>query len=151
METRRVLLSNSHTSRTKICTHWGGVAGRSVGLREVRSIPVWSGTVQTLNRPETSRALDQQQGSRQHPTEVPAPSHEVMRYNVKSEYSPGKTLVVSDALSRSPIEDPSVSSTEEDVNLHVHLIESNLPVSPGKRSELQTSTRDDATIQSAIG
>ena len=44
-----------------------------------------------------------------------------------------------------------MSSTEEDVNIHVHLIESNLPVSPGKRSELQTSTRDDATIQSAIG
>ena len=75
----------------------------------------------------------------------------LMRYNVKVEYSPGKTLVVSAALSRSPIKDPSVSSTEEDVNLHVHLIESNLPVSPGKRSELQTSTRYDATIQSAIG
>ena len=75
----------------------------------------------------------------------------LMRYSVKAEYSPGKTLVVSDALSRSPINDPSVSSTEEDVDLHVHLIESNLPVSPGKRSELQTSTRDDATIQSAIG
>ena len=75
----------------------------------------------------------------------------LMRYNAKAEYSPGKTLVVSDALSRSPINDPSVSSTEEDVNLHVHLIESNLPVSPGKRSELHTSTRDDATLQSAIG
>ena len=58
---------------------------------------------------------------------------------------------MSDALSRSPINKPSVSSTEEDVNLHVHLIESNLPVSPGKRSELQTSKRDDATLQSAIG
>ena len=75
----------------------------------------------------------------------------LMRYNAKAEYSPGKTLVVSDALSRSPMNDPSVSSTEEDVNLHVHLIESNLPVSPGKRSELHTSTRDDATLQSAIG
>ena len=75
----------------------------------------------------------------------------LMRYNVKAEYSPGKTLVVSDALSRSPIKDTSVFSTEEDVNLHVQLIESNLPVFPGKRSKLQTSTRDDATIQSAIG
>ena len=75
----------------------------------------------------------------------------LMRYNVKAEYPRGKTLIVSDALSRGPINDPSVSSTEEDVNLHVHLIESNLPVSPGKRSELQTSTVDDATIQSAIG
>ena len=58
----------------------------------------------------------------------------LMRYNAKAEYSPGKTLVVSDALSRSPMNDPSVSSTEEDVNLHVNLIESNLPVSPGNEA-----------------
>ena len=58
---------------------------------------------------------------------------------------------MSDALSRSPINDPSVYSTEEDVNLHGHLIESNLPVSPGKRSELQICTRYDATLPSAIG
>ena len=51
---------------------WPGVC-----LREVRPIPVWSGTVQTLNRPQTSRALDQQQGPRQHPTAVPAPSREI--------------------------------------------------------------------------
>ena len=75
----------------------------------------------------------------------------LMRYNAKAEYSPGKTLVVSDALSRSPMNDPSVSSTEDDVNPHVHLIQPNLPVSPGKRSELHTSTSDDATLQSAIG
>ena len=48
-----------------------------VGLREVRPIPVWSGTVQTLNRPQIYRALDQQQGHRQHPTEVPAPFREI--------------------------------------------------------------------------
>ena len=43
----------------------------------------------------------------------------LMRYNVKAEYSPEKTLVVSDTLSRSPINDPPVSSTEEDVNFHI--------------------------------
>ena len=75
----------------------------------------------------------------------------VMRYNVKAEYSPGKTLVVSDVLSRSPINEPSVSSTGEDVNLHVHLIESNLPVSPGKRSELQTRTNLKAMSVSVVG
>ena len=48
-----------------------------------------------------------------------------MRYNVKAEYSSVKTLVVSDALSRIPIKNPSASSTEElYVNLHVYLIES---------------------------
>ena len=52
-------------------TSWG------MRLREIRPISLWSGTVQTLNRPQTSRALNQQQGSRQHPTEVPAPSREI--------------------------------------------------------------------------
>ena len=51
--------------------------GRGVGLRTVRPIPVWYGTVQTLNRTQTSRALDQQQGPRQHHTDVRATSHEI--------------------------------------------------------------------------
>ena len=56
-------------------------------------------------------------------------------------------MVVSDALSRSLLTDPSVYSTKEVVNLRVHLIESN----PPKRSELQTSTRDGVILQSTIG
>ena len=59
-------------------------------------------------------------------------------------------MVVSDALSRSLLTDPSVYSTKEVVNLHAHLIESNPPVPLGKRSELQTSTRDGAILQSTI-
>ena len=74
-----------------------------------------------------------------------------MRYNINAGYSPGNTLVVSDALSWSQINYPPASSYEEDVNLHVHLIESNIPISVGKRSELHTSARDYATLQSAIG
>ena len=94
-------------------------------------IAVWSGTVLTLNRPQTSRTLDQQQGHRQHPTEVPAPSHAM------------------DAVQRhggvSPREDSSCVRCPSTKNFH--FIESNLPVSPGKRRELQTSTRGDATLQ----
>ena len=72
MEAHHVLFSNSHSQQ-----HNKGMRKLDtiVGLREVLTIAVWSGTVLTLNRPQTSRALDQQQGHRQHPTEVPAPSH----------------------------------------------------------------------------
>lgn len=75
----------------------------------------------------------------------------LMRYNAKAEYSPGKSLVISDALSRSPLA-PQMhrSSTEDDVKAHVDLVVSNLPVSPGRRSELQSSTSDDSTLQAAI-
>ena len=75
----------------------------------------------------------------------------LMRYNAKAEYSPGKSLVIADALSRSPLA-PQVhrSSTEDDVKAHVDLVVSNLPVSPGRRNELQASTRDDSTLQAAI-
>ena len=38
-----------------------------------------------------------------------------MRYNAKVEYSPGKALVISDALSRSPINQPAKSMTVTDV------------------------------------
>ena len=56
------------------------IAWWGMGMREVRPIPVWFGTVQTLNRPQTSRALDQQQGHRQHPNNLlrcHAPSREI--------------------------------------------------------------------------
>ena len=46
-------------------------------LRDVRPVPVWSGTVQIIDQPQTSRALDQQQGPRQHPIEVLAPSRDI--------------------------------------------------------------------------
>ena len=109
-----------------------------------------SGTVQIVNEPQSSRALDHNKDLDNTPLMCQRLLMRLMRYNDNAEYSPGKTLVVSDVLSRSPINGPSVSSTEEDVSLHVHLIESNIPVSPGKRSQLQISTRYDATLQSAI-
>ena len=127
MEARRILLSNSHRAKERYAQiEKECLAG--VDLREVRPNHVWSGIVQTLNRPNTSRTLDNATLRCQRLLMI------LMRYNVKAEYSPGKTLVVSNALPRSPINDPFVSSTEEDVNPHVHIIESNMPVSPGERT-----------------
>ncbi len=52
----------------------------------------------------------------------------LMRYGAKAEYAPGKTLVVADALSRSPVQTTSSSLLIEDVKLHVEMVESNLPI-----------------------
>ena len=141
---RTLTAAEQRYAQTERVLDWG------VGLRKIRPIPVWSVTVQTVTRPHNYCALDQQQGPRQHPYDVPAPSRETMRCTVNAEYSPRNILVASDALSRSPINDPSVSSTEDDANLQVHLIESNIQVSPGKRSDLHKSTRHGATLQPEI-
>ena len=74
-----------------------------------------------------------------------------MRYRVIAEYAPGKTLVVADALSRNPTKNMESSLLEQDIALHVQMVESCLPMSPQRKGELQTATRNDATLQSAIG
>ena len=60
----------------------------------------------------------------------------LMRYNARAEYAPGKTLVVSDTLSRSPLKSSSIPSTVDDITLHVNTIETNLPMSASRKSEL---------------
>ena len=72
-----------------------------------------------------------------------------MRYKASAEYAPGKDLAVAGAMSRSPIKLNRLSTIAEDAEHHVHLVESNLPMSPQKTAEL-SSTMDDATRQSAI-
>ena len=73
-----------------------------------------------------------------------------MRYKAKAEYAKGKDLAVADALSRSPIQINPSPTVVEDVELHVHMVQSNLPMSPQKMAELRSSTTDEATFQSSI-
>ena len=60
----------------------------------------------------------------------------LMMYNGNAVYATGKTVVMSDDLSRSTINDPSVSSTEEDVNLHVHRVQSSSLAGEEKRVDV---------------
>ena len=87
---------------TLIKSGWPG-CGPARG--SIDSCVVWDSSD---SKPTTnlSRALDQQQGRRQHPHQGASQRLLVrlIRYNVKAEYSPGKTLVVSNAPPRrSPI------------------------------------------------
>ena len=64
----------------------------------------------------------------------------LMRYKTKAECAPGKNPVVADALRiRSQIQMNPSSTDAEDVELHMHMVESNLPTSPQKLAELRSS------------
>ncbi len=70
----------------------------------------------------------------------------LMRFNAKAEYAPGKSLVVADALSRSPL-----NTTEDfmtaDVSCHVDAVISCLPVSQRKLTEIKMETQKDEQLQ----
>lgn len=70
----------------------------------------------------------------------------LMWFNAKAEYAPGKSLVVADALSRSPL-----NTTEDfmtaDVSCHVNAIIGCLPVSQRKLTEIKTETQKDEQLR----
>ncbi|KAI2647390.1 Transposon Tf2-8 polyprotein [Labeo rohita] len=76
----------------------------------------------------------------------------LMRFNAKAEFAPGKSLVVADALSRSPLDTTEDFMTAE-VSCHVDAVISCLPVSQRKLTEIKMETQKDEqlrTVQSFI-
>ena len=73
----------------------------------------------------------------------------LMRFSVVAEYAPGKSLVVADALSRSPLACKSPPDTVEDIELYVDSVTNNKPVSPERMKELKDATRDDPILKIA--
>uniref|UniRef100_A0AAV2KPW2 Reverse transcriptase RNase H-like domain-containing protein n=1 Tax=Knipowitschia caucasica TaxID=637954 RepID=A0AAV2KPW2_KNICA len=70
----------------------------------------------------------------------------LMRFNAKAEYAPGKTLVISDALSRSPLKE-SYSTTEAAIASHVNAVTHSWPVSQSKLDRIRTATQEDPQLQ----
>uniref|UniRef100_A0AAV2L7J6 Reverse transcriptase RNase H-like domain-containing protein n=1 Tax=Knipowitschia caucasica TaxID=637954 RepID=A0AAV2L7J6_KNICA len=70
----------------------------------------------------------------------------LMRFNAKAEYAPGKTLVISDALSRSPLKE-SYSTTEAVIASHVNAVTHSWPVSQSKLDRIRTATQEDPQLQ----
>ena len=61
------------------------------------------------------------------------------RYNATAEYAPGKTMVISDALSRSPRS--CVETTcDKEVKVYVGMVEENLPMTDHRKEELGRAT-----------
>ena len=76
----------------------------------------------------------------------------MMRFNANAEYTPGKNLVVTDALSRSPLigHESEARELEADIKVHVDAIRATWPVADEKLAEYAQATNADATLQEAL-
>ncbi|KAK0156229.1 hypothetical protein N1851_000482 [Merluccius polli] len=75
----------------------------------------------------------------------------LMRFNPVAEYAPGKTLVVADTLSRSPLSSMWVETdTQSDVACYVASVVGAIPASQSKLDEMKMATASDANLQSVI-
>ncbi len=75
----------------------------------------------------------------------------LMRYKTVAEYVPGKTLVIADALSRSPqAYTKEVTDTHCDVACHVAAVMEGIPASPTKMDCLRKATSTDCELQTVI-
>lgn len=76
----------------------------------------------------------------------------LQRYDFELVYTPGKYIVLADALSRAPLTSKSsdMSSTEDDVSTHVNLVVESLPVSDRKLKQIAEETAKDPVLQAVI-
>ena len=73
-----------------------------------------------------------------------------MRFNVTAEYTPGKDLVVADALSRSPINVESNSELQEEIGAYVGSITSSWPISDQRLNDVVNESQKDDVIRAAL-
>ena len=73
----------------------------------------------------------------------------MMRFNPTVQYVPGKEQVVSDALSRKPLNTTNADDIElsSEVQAYVDAVESGWPTSPGRLEEIRRATEDDRELR----
>ncbi|KAK3762997.1 hypothetical protein RRG08_041613 [Elysia crispata] len=75
----------------------------------------------------------------------------LLRYKPVAIHQPGKMMVTSDTLSRSPAAcSQETSNLHEDVHFHVWMVTSSWPVSDGKLRQLKVETQQDVSLRTAI-
>ena len=75
----------------------------------------------------------------------------MQKYDYTLEYKPGRELVLPDMLSRAPLPDATdINNMEEEIALHVHLIQSSLTVSKLKLEEIREETAKDESLKDLI-
>ena len=75
----------------------------------------------------------------------------LMRFNPVAEYAPGKTLVIADTLSRSPLASTCAETdTHSDVACYVDSVVEGIPASSSKMDEIRTATAADAELLSVV-
>lgn len=70
----------------------------------------------------------------------------MQRYDCQLIYTPGKHLIIADALSRAPT-GGMVSTTEEDIQTHINMVFTALPVSDMKSKQIADETAQDIELQ----
>ena len=75
----------------------------------------------------------------------------LLRYKPVAIHQPGKMMVTSDTLSRSPAAcSQETSNLHEDVRFHVSMVTSSWPVSDGKLRQIKEETQQDVSLRTAI-
>ena len=69
------------------------------------------------------------------------------RYDFTLNYTPGKNMVVSDALSRAYLKDQKPEIADAKMNYMIHSVISSLPISDEKLKQFQTETSKDETLR----
>ena len=67
----------------------------------------------------------------------------LQKYDFELEYAPGKTMLVSDTLSRSYLNAIKPEFDESTLIRHVHFILLNLPISPSRLDQFRLETQKD--------
>ena len=74
-----------------------------------------------------------------------------LRFNVRAVHTPGKTLVVADTLSRSPVvEEVEESKSSRDVEAHVDGIASSWPVSDERLDRIAQESQEDPVLKEVL-
>ena len=73
----------------------------------------------------------------------------MQKYDYRLEYKPGRELVLPDMLSCAPCcpETTDINNMEQEIALHVHLVQSSLPVSKPKLEEIREEITKDETLK----
>ena len=74
----------------------------------------------------------------------------LQKYDFEIQYSPGKGMLVSDALSRSHLSSSEPEFTEDSLIHHVYFALSNLPIRETRLKQFQLETKSDPILQTLI-
>ena len=74
----------------------------------------------------------------------------VQKYDINVKHKPGKSkeMVIADTLSRAYLPNDESNDLEKDLEVQVHMLISNLPISQPKLEEFKTATKEDQVLQS---
>ena len=75
---------------------------------------------------------------------------QLQKYNLKIVHIPGKEIPVADTLSRKYLPPEPEDNMTDDLDLHVHMVTKNLPVSDQKMKQLRLATSADTQLQSLM-